>query len=159
VITDLGVLPGDAASAGLAINNKSQIVGGFVSRAFIWQNGLMTDLNTLVPGPPFSPLYLLAAESINDLGEITGTGLAINGDQHAFLAIPCDGNHAGVAGCQDGVEGSGPVTTSEAAPASPAAVSSENRTPRTARRRMPGQIGDPRFPGHRLPVPGMWPMR
>jgi probable HAF family extracellular repeat protein len=100
VMTDLGTLPGDAQSFGLGINNRGQIVGGFISRAYIWQNGVMTDLNTLVPGPPFSPLYLLAAESINDRGEITGTGLAINGDQHAFLAIPCDGDHALVEGCQ-----------------------------------------------------------
>ena len=99
-LTDLGTLSGDATSFGLGINNKSQVVGGFVSRAFIWQDGVITDLNTLVPGPPFSPLYLLAAEDINDDGEIVGLGLAITGEQHAFLAIPCDAAHAAVEECQ-----------------------------------------------------------
>jgi probable HAF family extracellular repeat protein len=101
VITDLGTLPGDAQSFGLSINNKGQVVGGFISRAFLWQNGVMTDLNTLVPGPPFSPLYLLVAWDINDRGEIAGLGLASTGEQHAFLAIPCDEDHAEVEGCKD----------------------------------------------------------
>jgi hypothetical protein len=43
------------------------------------------DLNTLIPKN--SPWYLQNAESINDAGEIVGTGL-INGEPHAFLATP-----------------------------------------------------------------------
>jgi probable HAF family extracellular repeat protein len=97
-ITDLGTLPGDATSFSFSINNQGQIVGSG-SRAILWGSEGLTDLNTLVPGPPFSPLYLLSASDINDRGEIVGEGLAINGDLHAFLAIPCDEDHGGIEGC------------------------------------------------------------
>lgn len=93
VIHDLGTLPGDATSFANAINNKGQAVGNG-SRAILWRSEGLTDLNTLVPGPPFSPLYLLAANDINEQGEIVGVGLAINGELHAFVAIPCDDDHA-----------------------------------------------------------------
>jgi probable HAF family extracellular repeat protein len=96
--TDLGTLPGDANSFAQSINNLGQIVG-IGSRAIVWQNGLAIDLNTLVPGPPFSPLYLLQANEINDRGEIAGLGLASNGETHAFMAIPCDETHADDAAC------------------------------------------------------------
>jgi probable HAF family extracellular repeat protein len=98
-ITDLGTLPGDATSFAFSINNKGQVAGQG-SRAVLWGSGGLTDLNTLVPGPPFSPLYLLSAFDINDRGEIVGEGLAINGDLHAYLAIPCDDLHGDVEGCR-----------------------------------------------------------
>jgi probable HAF family extracellular repeat protein len=59
----------------------------------------LIDLNTLVPGPPFSPLYLLLANDINDQGEIVGLGLSANGNLHAFLAVPCDERHRHAQGC------------------------------------------------------------
>jgi len=155
VMTDLGTLPGDAQSFGLGINNQGQIVGGFISRAYIWQNGVMTDLNTLVPGPPFSPLYLLAAESINDRGEITGTGLALDGDQHAFLALPCDAEHAGVEACKLGANPGPTGGPTEAAPAAAPVGSPGNRKPSVAPGRVPGQMGDQRFRGYRLRAPGI----
>ena len=100
VIKDLGALPGDGTSFGASINNKGEAVG-FGSRAFLWHNGVMTDINTLVPGPPFSPLYLLQAIDINDQSEIVGLGLAIGGEEHAFLAIPCDDRHSDVDACRN----------------------------------------------------------
>jgi probable HAF family extracellular repeat protein len=84
---DLDTLPNHAISQALGINKKGQIVGmscatGFADcRAFIYENGEMTDLNTLVPG--FSG-HLVFANDINDKGEITGG----TGDGLAFLAIP-----------------------------------------------------------------------
>jgi len=59
-------------------------------RAFLWENGVMTDLNTLAPAG--SPLYLVAGFDINDRGEIVGQAYDQNtGDTPAFLAIPkCD---------------------------------------------------------------------
>ena len=52
-------------------------------------DGVMTDLNTLVPAD--SPLYLLWATSINSRSEIAGFGVTSSGDVHAFLATPSDG--------------------------------------------------------------------
>jgi probable HAF family extracellular repeat protein len=92
---DLGVVPGDLVGAGLGINNLGQVVGASISapgpasgnpRAFLWQNGVMSDLNTLVQAN--SPLYLLNACAINDVGQITGFGATSTGEVHAFLAIP-----------------------------------------------------------------------
>ena len=93
-IRDLGTLPGDVNSAGLAINDRGDVVGGSVDgdlasgnpRPFIWQNGVMSDLNDLIPAD--SPLYLLIAFWINDAGEIAGFGATSTGDIHAFLATP-----------------------------------------------------------------------
>lgn len=96
ILSDLGVLPGDLVGAGLDINNRGEVVGASISapgpatgnpRAFLWQTGVMTDLNTLVPAD--TPLYLLTAFAINDSGEIVGFGATDQGDLHAFLATPC----------------------------------------------------------------------
>jgi hypothetical protein len=57
----------------------------FSSRALIWQGKVPKDLNDFIPAG--SPWYLQAAYSINDAGEIVGYG-TINGNVHAFLAIP-----------------------------------------------------------------------
>jgi len=72
-----------------------QVVGvSFPStHAFLYENGEMTDLNSLVPSG--SPLLLLFAGGINNRGEITGQACVIadggcpagNGTP-AFLAIP-----------------------------------------------------------------------
>src|SRR5215470_3550476 len=70
----LGKLPGDIRAEALGVNEKNQVVGlsrggPHLFRAFIWQNGVMTDLNCLtVPGSQF----LLFANDINDNGEISG---------------------------------------------------------------------------------------
>ena len=56
------------------------------SRAFLWQNGVITDLNTLISGA--SPSFLLQASAINSRGEIVGFGPTGTGDVHAFLATP-----------------------------------------------------------------------
>jgi probable HAF family extracellular repeat protein len=91
--TDLGAIGGDQCSFATGINNELQIVGGSgdcVSsfRAFLWEDGSMFDLNTLIP--PGSNLQLQFVETINDRGEIAGTGIDSIGNEHAFLLIPCD---------------------------------------------------------------------
>jgi probable HAF family extracellular repeat protein len=73
-LVDLGTLPGDKYSLAYAINDFGQVVGQSIdadgnSRAFLWQNGSMIDLNTLVSsGSP----ALVYANDINDFGELVG---------------------------------------------------------------------------------------
>lgn len=89
---DLGTLPGDAISAGIWINDAGVIVGvsadaNFNPRGFIWQNGVMTDLNTLVAKS--SPLFLLTACSVNASGEIIGLAVdKATGEARGYLATP-----------------------------------------------------------------------
>ena len=75
---ELGALPEFEWSAALGINDASQVVGVSwysdgnpnIRRAFIWQNGVMTDLNHLIA--PDSGILIDIASAINDVGEITG---------------------------------------------------------------------------------------
>jgi len=50
--------------------------------AFLWENGAMTDLNTLLPAG--TGWILTAATAINDNGDIVGIGL-LDGQVHGFL--------------------------------------------------------------------------
>ena len=91
---DLGVLPGDSISEGLGINNHGQVVGlscGAGSggcHAFLWQDGVMLDLDKRAPGYAG---VLTDAQDINDLGQITGQACAnANSDPpcYTFRADP-----------------------------------------------------------------------
>jgi hypothetical protein len=88
--------------------------------AFLWEDGEMVDLNTLIPEN--SGLQLVYAESINDAGEIVGIGVPpgispkdVETLGHAFVLIPerevCHFSHE-VA--QPGPEISKPAATPEA---------------------------------------------
>jgi probable HAF family extracellular repeat protein len=105
-ITDLGALAGRPCSLAHNINSEGQIVGysdncnDAQKHAFLWEDGgPIVDLNTLVP--PGSSLELLIATTINERGEIGGQGVTSNGDNHAFLLIPCDDNHNDAEGCEN----------------------------------------------------------
>jgi probable HAF family extracellular repeat protein len=98
-ISDLGTLPGDVDSSASSINNKGQIAGFSFDvngnpRAVLWSDGVMWDLNTLVP--PRTGLLLQESLGINDRGEIAGFGcVKCDGtDQRAFLAIPTQSSQA-----------------------------------------------------------------
>jgi len=90
-IQPLGFLPGDVHSEAYGINEKRQVVGLSCDangncRAFIWENGVMRDLNDLKQ-PGYTAL-LEQARDINDAGEISGRSLDSAGVRRAFLATP-----------------------------------------------------------------------
>jgi probable HAF family extracellular repeat protein len=76
VLVDLHTLGGDYSST-WDLNQSGQIVGESTTasgsqRAFLWENGVMTDLNTVLP--PNSGWLLTSAQFINDAGDIVGVG-------------------------------------------------------------------------------------
>ena len=91
-IQDLGTLPGDVSSQANSINDRGQVVGVSCDaagscRAFLWEDGVMTDLNTLVA--PGYPGILTMAQDINDRGVITGRAFdPQTGQLPAFVAVP-----------------------------------------------------------------------
>jgi len=85
-----------------SINASAQVVGtdwcANAAAPFLSEDGgPVVDLNTLVP--PNSGIQLVEGVQINDRGEIAVQGPDVNGNNHALLLIPCDGNHPGVVGC------------------------------------------------------------
>jgi probable HAF family extracellular repeat protein len=116
-IQDIGALGADVNAAAIWINNNSQVSGGSCDdmgncRAFVWQNKVMTDLNTLIPSD--SPFYLLFACSINDAGEMVGPAFNKNtGEVHAYLATPIPGKAASASDAPAAREGSNPMSLPE----------------------------------------------
>jgi probable HAF family extracellular repeat protein len=96
-ITTLPILAGDGAAFATGINNRGQVVGstfkdGEWSHGFIGQDGVVTDLNTLIPED--SNLRIVAASNINERGQISGMASVIAGPDagivHAILLTPVD---------------------------------------------------------------------
>ena len=96
-----GLLPGDISTFATSINSRGQVVGSAFnsnngaswSHGLLWQNGAMTDLNTVFPES--SHLYVISASNINDSGQIAGMAVYMAGPHagnivHAFLATPVD---------------------------------------------------------------------
>jgi probable HAF family extracellular repeat protein len=85
---DIGTLDEEGRSEALGVNDRDQVVGLSSSgHAFLWQQGLMSDLNDLVV--PGTTLILTDAQDINDRGEITGQATdPATGATVAFEAIP-----------------------------------------------------------------------
>jgi probable HAF family extracellular repeat protein len=97
-ITSIPILPGDSAAFATGINNRGQVVGSDFnstgwSHGFISQDGVLTDLNTLIPGD--SNLFIIAASNINERGQISGMATVVTGPNagniHAILLTPRDG--------------------------------------------------------------------
>ena len=101
--TDLGTLPGYAHSAAERMNNAGTVIGfafngdaedttypyffpSTTQRAFVWRNGVLHDLNNLIP-PGSGWTSLNAALDINELGQITGYGV-LAGRNRAFRLSP-----------------------------------------------------------------------
>lgn len=91
-IQPLGTLPGAVESEAYGINERRQVVGLSCDaeggcRAFIWENGVMRDLNTLKQSN-FAGV-LQSAKDINDAGVITGRAVDPNtGVRTAYEAVP-----------------------------------------------------------------------
>jgi probable HAF family extracellular repeat protein len=89
--TNLGTLGDDALSQAFAINSQGQVVGvsfggSSGARAFLWQDGVLTNLNDLVS---IAPDVLQSAQDINDAGQITGrVREAATGRILTFVATP-----------------------------------------------------------------------
>jgi probable HAF family extracellular repeat protein len=91
-LSDLGTLPGGASSSANAINEDGEIVGvsvatdGVTSRAFIYVNGQMYDLNSLLDtaSPTAGSVKLEEAVGINSHGWIAANGTR-DGQQYAYL--------------------------------------------------------------------------
>lgn len=91
-IKPLGALPGHVHSEAYGINEKRQVVGvscdaNFVDcRAFLWENGVMADLNKFKPASYTARLE--QAKDINEAGEIAGRSIDASLVRRAFLATP-----------------------------------------------------------------------
>ena len=93
-----GTLPGDFGALATGINDRGQVVGstfdsGFNwAHAFIYQDGVMKDLNTMFPAD--SNLFATMGNTINERGQISGMATVLSGPHageiHAFLATPVE---------------------------------------------------------------------
>ncbi|MEP6605441.1 MAG: PEP-CTERM sorting domain-containing protein [Nitrosospira sp.] len=85
------IIPGEARSGALGINDSGQVVGYFYTdattfHAFLYSNGVVTDLSLLTPFT-IAGWTDIAASSINNAGQIVGTG-TLNGNSQGFLLSP-----------------------------------------------------------------------
>ncbi|MCP4580673.1 MAG: DUF3466 family protein [candidate division Zixibacteria bacterium] len=92
-IIELELPPGYARGVTTGLNNNGQVIGwmktslsGGNSRAFIWEDSVLTNLNSLIP--PGSGWVIETASEITDDGKIVGTGEAPNGETHGYMLIP-----------------------------------------------------------------------
>ena len=94
---DLGMLNGGNNSGAFGLNNLGQVVGWaqvgqvpsngyFEQHSFLYSDGAMQDLETLVG--PDSGWKFNEARDINDLGQIVGYGINPDGYNRAFLLNP-----------------------------------------------------------------------
>ena len=156
VMTDLGTQDGDPCSNALYISARGQIVGGSSDctnflHAFLSDNGgPLIDLNSFVPAG--SNLTLTEATFINGRGEIGVQAVLPNGDQHAVVLIPCEGD-------DDGCQGENPVSVSQnnRPQATQRSTTVTPANPARGDRGLMDRLRARRFPGLRTLGPGTGP--
>jgi len=105
-------------SVAIGINDNGQVVGWSCTQNFadcggwIWQDGVMTDLTSLLPEG--SPWNVIAGTSINSRGEIAAFGDLAG--FHELLLTPCNEEHVLDKGC------TGKIAAESDAPQRPAAA-------------------------------------
>jgi probable HAF family extracellular repeat protein len=132
VMKDLGTLNADEWSFAFSINARGQVVGVSgppfdfdAGHAFLWEDGgPMVNLEDLVVGG--SPLHLTEPGTINDRGEIAGNGFDAEGNEHAYLLVPCNDDQAGAEARNE----PGPGTTPHATGSSARVASKRPNSPR-----------------------------
>jgi probable HAF family extracellular repeat protein len=151
---DLGTLPGDSNSLAFGINEQGQVVGGSCTwtfdlcRAFLWQNGVLIDVDALVIGVigPV-PLHVWWTNDINSLGEMPAYALDLsnnNGEFHAALVIPCDEQHADISACNETAAAAAQTTATVSV--APATSANPNVTlPENVRNQLRRRFGLARF--------------
>jgi probable HAF family extracellular repeat protein len=82
--TDLGTLPGGTSSIAYDVNDGGQIVGSSSNIGFVWQVGVMTDLNSRLDSS--SPWTITSAFAINEQGDIAASGTQ-NGETHGLVLV------------------------------------------------------------------------
>lgn len=82
--TNLGAFNGSASIA-FGINDDGTIVGASDYRGFVWENGVLSDLNDLIP--PGQGWKITRATAINSQGAIAADGMKF-GFTHAVLLTP-----------------------------------------------------------------------
>ena len=89
-LKNLGTLPGGTQSFAYGIDDRGRVVGASDAkdsplRAIIYSDGVMQDLNKLIPAD--SGWLLTEAKGINESGQIVGYGF-VDGERRAFLLTP-----------------------------------------------------------------------
>jgi probable HAF family extracellular repeat protein len=102
---DLGATADFPCSYANGINARGQVLGALQHcpnnaprEAFLWENGDLVNLNTLIP--PGAGVTLGGAINANGRGEIAAVGTLSNGDHRALVLIPCDEDHPDLEECQ-----------------------------------------------------------
>jgi probable HAF family extracellular repeat protein len=92
-ITEIMLPQGYATGIATGINDNGTVVGSMAislvngpSHAFIWKEGVITNLNTLIP--PGSGWWLQTAADINESGQIVGVGISPEGWLQGYLLTP-----------------------------------------------------------------------
>ena len=99
--TDLGLLKGEAEAYAWAVNDSFQVVGDgrtyhmkqriITNSSFLWQNGVMSALRSLVDQPALLTGLNNVASDINNQGMIVGYGTTDTGSRfvyYPFIAVP-----------------------------------------------------------------------